>query len=603
MIAMVDCGDIAECVPPYLEEALSVEACAAVHAHLSGCASCREGVERFRRVHLMARNMFKEDRLSTDFNRKTGERMRVISSGPFPETEEEEEQVPAAQASWLDSLQQNFGAAPWWVISGSFHALVILLISLIGYAVLMSNEPDTVIVTNLEKQKEPPKVEEVKERTIIPQPTPVPESEIVTDQPSIVTHEEVEIADHVETADNSDAGETRGQDGISDVWLGGSGTVAAIGLGGGGGGAFGRPNGKGGRLRRAIRGGGGKGTESAVDKALEWLARHQSADGSWSTRATEGSQDWDPGVTGLAVLAFLGAGHTEKVGKYKGNVTRGVQWLISQQSADGAIGSDPKYKDHTWYGYHTAIAGMALAEAFGMAKVAATGAAAQKTVTYACEQHQQGDGSEKLGYRYQPQSAGDTSCSGWFVMMLKSAKVSGLAVNPASFEGIMKFFATCEAAAGEVQKGGDSSYDNGRYRFKYQPGHAVSYNNTAIGILAHLFTGTKPDQVAGAAAWLLATHSPTWSADYGKGVLGIPFPMYFTYYATLDMFQIGGDLWQRWNTALKAMLLPNQRRDGDFDGSWDPLSQHEKMAGRAYTTALGALSLEIYYRYLPMYRE
>ena len=77
--------------------------------------------------------------------------------------------------------------------------------------------------------------------------------------------------------------------------------------------------------------------------------------------------------------------------------------------------------------------------------------------------------------------------------------------------------------------------------------------------------------------------------------------MYYTYYGTLDMFQIGGDLWTQWNTALKAMLLPNQRRDGDLDGSWDPLTKYEKQAGRAYTTALGVLCLEVYYRYLPMY--
>ena len=68
------------------------------------------------------------------------------------------------------------------------------------------------------------------------------------------------------------------------------------------------------------------------------------------------------------------------------------------------------------------------------------------------------------------------------------------------------------------------------------------------------------------------------------------------------MFQTGGDVWKKWNDGLKTVLCTNQRKGGDADGSWDPLSAWEIKAGRAYTTALGAMCLEVYYRYLPMYR-
>ena len=65
-----------------------------------------------------------------------------------------------------------------------------------------------------------------------------------------------------------------------------------------------------------LRGGGSPGSESAVDAALRWLARHQEADGHWDGAKYEGRKT-DPGITGLAVLAFLGAGHTETAGKWK----------------------------------------------------------------------------------------------------------------------------------------------------------------------------------------------------------------------------------------------------------------------------------------------
>ena len=73
-------------------------------------------------------------------------------------------------------------------------------------------------------------------------------------------------------------------------------------------------------------------------------------------------------------------------------------------------------------------------------------------------------------------------------------------------------------------------------------------------------------------------------------------------------FQMGNPFWKQWNEALKKTLLPNQCKGGpldgsanDKDGSWDLLCRADKAGGRVYTTAVGALCLEVYYRYLPMY--
>jgi hypothetical protein len=62
---------------------------------------------------------------------------------------------------------------------------------------------------------------------------------------------------------------------------------------------------------------------------------------------------------------------------------------------------------------------------------------------------------------------------------------------------------------------------------------------------------------------------------------------------------------------MKAAIVPNQRKGGpldgtvqDVDGSWDPVSWLRVYGGgRVYTTAINALSLEVYYRYLPLYTQ
>ena len=77
------------------------------------------------------------------------------------------------------------------------------------------------------------------------------------------------------------------------------------------------------------------------------------------------------------------------------------------------------------------------------------------------------------------------------------------------------------------------------------------------------------------------------------------------------LFQQGGDSWKKWNETLKPTLIKNQCQGPvplngeltDKDGSWEAHSWIDKYGGRVFTTAVGALCMEVYYRYLPMYSK
>ena len=73
--------------------------------------------------------------------------------------------------------------------------------------------------------------------------------------------------------------------------------------------------------------------------------------------------------------------------------------------------------------------------------------------------------------------------------------------------------------------------------------------------------------------------------------------MYYWYYGTLAMFQMGGTHWRAWNKSMKSALVNHQRGSGDEKGSWDPIGAWGFAGGRVYSTAINVLSLEIYYRY------
>jgi hypothetical protein len=118
---------------------------------------------------------------------------------------------------------------------------------------------------------------------------------------------------------------------------------------------------------------------------------------------------------------------------------------------------------------------------------------------------------------------------------------------------------------------------------------------TAVGVLARVFLGENPKMsrpVRDGAA-LCARALPTW-ADDGS------IDMYYWYYGTLAMFQVGGDPWAKWNVAMKRAIVDRQRVDGDYSlckGSWDPVDPWGADGGRVYSTALLAMCLEVYYRY------
>ena len=79
--------------------------------------------------------------------------------------------------------------------------------------------------------------------------------------------------------------------------------------------------------------------------------------------------------------------------------------------------------------------------------------------------------------------------------------------------------------------------------------------------------------------------------------------MYYNYYATQVLHHFGGELWDKWNLRMREQLVTTQLRDGPGAGSWDVTDPHGGGGGRIYQTALSVLTLEVYYRHLPMYRK
>ncbi|HLA84327.1 MAG TPA: hypothetical protein VJL29_06010 [Thermoguttaceae bacterium] len=342
------------------------------------------------------------------------------------------------------------------------------------------------------------------------------------------------------------------------------------------------------RTQRAVRQGATPESEAAVRAGLRWLAENQEPDGRWDAvrhgagrELRIGGEDRggagigaDTGVTGLSLLAMLAAGHTHQQGDYQDNVRRGLEFLISNQRADGSLsGNATKFAAM----YCHAMAAFALSEAYGMTGDARLEGPVRRAIGYTVAAQDPRSG----GWRYLPAMTGDTSQLGWQLMALRSAELAGIPTPDSTRRGALKFLASVSSGS----HGGLASY---------RPGEKASRSMTAEGLVCRQLLGMPPESpTATEAADHLVGELP------GEG----PVNLYYWYYSTLGLYRAQGDHWTRWNEALQRDLVSRQCDSGSLAGSWDPETVWGGYGGRVYTTALATLCLEVYYRYLPRYLE
>jgi hypothetical protein len=338
------------------------------------------------------------------------------------------------------------------------------------------------------------------------------------------------------------------------------------------------------RQRLVLEGGGNSKSEAAVAAGLKWLVLHQAPDGHWSLdgfnqhghcNCSGFGQHNDIAATAFGLLPLLAAGETHKntKGVYTKNVARALRYLLSKQARDGNFGGGM---------YAHGLASIGLCEAYGMTSDPMLKGPAQRALNYIRAAQ-----ADNGGWRYEPRQAGDTSVTGWQLMALKSGQMAGLEVddsrNP-TFARATKFLNSVNTS------------DGSGYGYL---GPSPTPTMTAVGLLCRLYLGTGPRNhgIIGGIHYLQQT--PPGSVN----------SIYYYYYATQVFHHVGGPDWQAWNAKMRDLLIAKQDKGLDpkkqhQKGSWSPAGDaHGGAGGRLMMTSLSLLTLEVYYRHLPLYRR
>ena len=344
-------------------------------------------------------------------------------------------------------------------------------------------------------------------------------------------------------------------------------------------------------------------TEEAVELGLVFLHKLQLPDGRWTldrNADTDGMPQMasDTAATGLALLAFQGAGYHHLDHRYAQVVRNGIEFLVRNQQPDGNLYVPMDAESNRVVVFYShSIAALALCEAYGMTQDATLREPAQRAIDFIVKTQNQLRG----GWRYTPGVSTDTSVTGWMMMALKSGELANLKVPRETYEGISRWLDSAQASTTQP------------HLYCYNPfatevaeqrgGRQPTRTMTSVGLLMRLYLGWRRDNpnLARGAKYLAQSPPAVGTATSPQR------DTYYWYYATQVMFHMGGQYWRDWNRHLHPVLVKAQVRNGPLAGSWDPArpvaDRWGPHAGRLYVTAMNLLSLEVAYRHLPLYED
>ncbi len=294
-----------------------------------------------------------------------------------------------------------------------------------------------------------------------------------------------------------------------------------------------------------------------VERALDWLARNQRPDGSWT--AGNGTPGLEPGVTALALLALLSDGHLGAGGDapLDAAATRAVAWLQAQQEPDGRFRGG---SDATAQKVNHALATLALVERHVRLRALDPKSAAASPAHH--DRLEQALSVVEIGLDqafHDAAQRGSGAIAAWSSLALATARHGGLDFH---------LKASSEALAEKMTA-------------QVRPDRADLLAAASHAVLA------MADREPG-------VRDPAWSRAVGDVVKGLGAAEPSLRFLVASALASGGattrETWQQFERALEQQLLPQQAPNGYFESgaSWDDLD-----GGVACETALGALALQV----------
>ena len=280
-------------------------------------------------------------------------------------------------------------------------------------------------------------------------------------------------------------------------------------------------------------------------------------------------------------------------GPYGDRLSKAVEFLLSCQQKDGLFARTRQRFRAT---YSHGITSLVVSELYGMSRFedeARHRTAIEKALEFASLRISQPKllPEDEGGWRYLTRHGrkdSDLSVTSWHVMFLRSAKNSGFDVKVHLIDDATTYIKRLYAP------------DAKTFQYSYHPtGQTEVELHRAMagaGVLSMAMLGEHHSEFAKNAADFILDHP---FDQYEKATFPKEYLCYAAFYASVGMFQMGGEYWDRFYPKLVASILAAQRPDG----SWRPAETRESQFGAEYMTAMTVLALTPPYQMLPIFQR
>ncbi|MFB3065650.1 MAG: prenyltransferase/squalene oxidase repeat-containing protein [Planctomycetota bacterium] len=349
----------------------------------------------------------------------------------------------------------------------------------------------------------------------------------------------------------------------------------------------------------------------AVEGALRWLAAHQNEDGSWNAnvgfKINDGYRQQPRrqygglphlGVTSLAGMAFMSGGHLPGRGPYGDVLHKALDFVLKSVKKNGYVTRNGTRM------YSHAFSVLFLAEAYGMTSNRKLREKLERAVEFTYKSQ-----NEQGGWRYAPLARdSDMSITVCQVVALREARNVGIRVPKKVIDAALKY--VMESAV---------FHGNDRGGFLYQhdevPFNRNSFALTAAGLTtmyqAGLYTNRQVQNfcrehgIDPARAPRINDCLDYLRNTYAETVRNYPnhyFYFYGNYYAMQAWYTRGGREWRAWYRKVRDDLLDMAREQRTEDGQTH-VYWGSRYVGRAFSTAVSAIILQVPQHYLPIFQR
>ncbi len=338
--------------------------------------------------------------------------------------------------------------------------------------------------------------------------------------------------------------------------------------------------------------------ERAVTRGHVFLASNQNVRGFWAQDVgfklntdynVTAKHAGHVGVTSLAMMSFLAGGHVPGRGKFGEVLTNGLKYVLSCVKENGYI------QDNGSRMYSHAFATLLLAEIYGMTRRKDVRDALQRAITVIVDS-QNAEG----GWRYQLFAReSDMSITVCQVMALRSARNVGITVPRTTIQEAEKYVkrSSVRGMGGRPNQWQYRSHgivnSGGAFRYQLRANARATFPLTAAGVTTLFAAGNYESNLIPPALEYLHNQMRMFNTYFGRH--GHYFYYYGHYYAVQAFFVAGGHHWTKYFRIMKRELLQNQNSGGSWPCEVGP--------GRAFSTAVATLILQIPYQYLPIFQR